>query len=269
MSKLKDYNELVELINSKDPEEREEAIISLNRDHCISISQIAKLDKSSHYIVRKIFSRRGVEIVSNSELARKQMLETDNHPTKGRHRTEDEKIKMGAALSKGWKDTSDARKDQIEKQKKRIAKNPGQMKEMSVKGSEGLRKAAKNGSRLEHYLREKLAENGFVSIQHRDKVLPNERFEFDLFIREMGIIIEVDGPTHFEPVFGDESLNKSLSRDQLKTKLAIEQGYKMVRVKQFKGHSQHYFREIFNEVLKLILDIKNGLPGKYFSIEVK
>lgn len=269
MLKSEDYNELVKQLETENEDEKEQVIIKLNQEHSVSIVQLAKLDKSSPYLIRKIFFKHNVEPTSASVIARKQMLEMENHPTRGRQRTEEEKIKMGVGLSKSWTDMTDNRKQQIEDQKERLSKEPGKMKQMSLKGSKAMRKAAEEGSRLEHYIREKLFENGYVSVQHRDKILPNEKFEFDLFIKDMGVIIEVDGPTHFEPIFGDHALNKSLSRDQLKTKLSIEQGYKMVRVKQLKAYSQHYFRTVFEELLKLLTDIRGGLKGSFFSIEVK
>ena len=44
----------------------------------------------------------------------------------------------------------------------------------------------------------------------------NNRLEIDLYVTDLQTAIEVDGPSHFEPVWGEENLIKNQRSDKQK-----------------------------------------------------
>jgi len=55
---------------------------------------------------------------------------------------------------------------------------------------------------------------------------------YDFYITELNLIIELDGKQHFEQVSNWSSPEKQQINDNLKNKLALSQGYKMIRICQ-------------------------------------
>ena len=48
----------------------------------------------------------------------------------------------------------------------------------------------------------------------------------------------MDGPSHFEPVWGEEALKRAQSYDNKKTGILIGKGIKLIRIKQKKDFSK-------------------------------
>jgi len=53
---------------------------------------------------------------------------------------------------------------------------------------------------------------------------------FDIWIPEEKLAIEVDGPFHREPIFGEEKLKRTQYLDALKDRLAAEAGIHLIRI---------------------------------------
>ena len=93
-------------------------------------------------------------------------------------------------------------------------------------------------------------------------MLLNERLHIDLFLPDMATAIEVDGPSHFEPVWGEEALLRTQKADQQKTGLLLSNGFVLIRVKQQKGLSEKYKREILSSLTKTLDGIKKKYPSR-------
>jgi very-short-patch-repair endonuclease len=100
-------------------------------------------------------------------------------------------------------------------------------------------------------------------------VLKNSRLEIDLFVKQLRTAIEIDGPSHFRPVWGEKNLLRNKKSDKQKTGLILSQGFVLIRVKQDKRTSQRYFREVLDSILNILSGIKKQFPieGKRY-IEV-
>ena len=97
---------------------------------------------------------------------------------------------------------------------------------------------------------------------HREHVLRNNRLEIDLYVTDLQTAIEVDGPSHFEPVWGEENLIRNQRSDKQKTGLIISQGMVLIRIRQDKRISQRYFRNILNKLVAELEKIKTNFPEK-------
>ena len=79
----------------------------------------------------------------------------------------------------------------------------------------------------------------------------------DLFLPELNIAVEVDGPSHFLPVWGEEALKRNQEYDSKKTGLLIGKGINLIRIKQQKDFSKSRAKIIFSRLMEAIADIRN------------
>jgi len=131
-----------------------------------------------------------------------------------------------------------------------------------------VRKASKTGSKLENFLFEQLLKNGFSVDFHKEQSILNTKLQIDIFIPKHNIAIEVDGPSHFEPVWGYEALKRNRKYDNKKTGLILGKGLYLIRIKQSKDFSKSRGLLILDELLMHIRDIIDNkkLSNKVINI---
>lgn len=210
--------------------------------------------------IRRDAKKFGLKARSKSE-AQKNALETGKHkhPTKGTKRKEETKNKIGASVMKSW-DNLDEKSLNERKEKARENWNKLTEEEKQFRLQEAnaaVRTTSKIGSKLERYLLENLIENGYKVIPHKEQMLSNTKLHVDLFLSKANIAIEVDGPSHFAPVWGEEALKRNQDYDNKKTGLLIGKGINLIRVKQTKDFSKSRARVIFARLMEAIADIEN------------
>ena len=83
---------------------------------------------------------------------------------------------------------------------------------MQRKRVDAIRRSAKEGSKLEKFFQERLFEAGFSVMVH-EVIIPAENLEIDLYIHDLKTIIEIDGPSHFLPIWGEDKLQKQINAD--------------------------------------------------------
>ena len=84
----------------------------------------------------------------------------------------------------------------------------------------------------------------------------------------MGIAIEIDGPSHFLPVWGEDALKKNISYDQKKQGLILGRGLTLIRIKQTKDFSKARAQQTCDNLYLLINSIDTTkTQTKNFSIE--
>ena len=76
----------------------------------------------------------------------------------------------------------------------------------------------------------------------------------------ISMVMEVDGPSHFEPVWGEENLERNKRSDRQKTGLIISEGMVLIRIKQDKRSSQRYFRRVLEQVVQELEKITKEFP---------
>ena len=128
---------------------------------------------------------------------------------------------------------------------------------------EAIQKAGKEGSKLEKYVREELTLAGYYVEFHRKNLIPNENLEIDLYIPDLKAIIEVDGPSHFLPIWGADKLQKQIKADSQKTGLILSKGFVIIRVKSITDFVSLTSKENLVQNIKSILEnIKEEFPPK-------
>lgn len=209
----------------------------------------------------------GIETRSKSS-AQKLTLEQGKvqHPTKGKKRTIEERAKIGKTQRDNWDNLSDAEKA------KRAKISKDRWDAMTEKEKEDFRKAsiaaihetAKTGSKLEKSLLKGLLNAGYRVDFHKEHFLKRERLQIDLMLPELKIGIEVDGPSHWKNVWGEDALERTQQSDKLKEKLILGYGYSLIRVRQKQKLSMTYK----NQLLKRVIDEVEKLKEKNVPLVV-
>lgn len=236
-----------------------------------SVSYIAKqLDTHPNTIRRKLISY-GVKLRTKAE-AQKLALETGRgvHPTKGKERSETTRNKIGESLSKNWKNKSEEEKTKFsEKAKQRWdAMTPEELEEFRKKSGDAVRYAGKHGSKLERYLLLELQRAGFKVIYHAKQVVANEKLECDLLLPDHKVVIEIDGPAHYLPIWGEENLAKHLENDADKNGLLMNAGFCVIRVKHLvKNISEIYKKTVLTKLIS-VLNSEESKSVNLIKVEV-
>lgn len=216
-----------------------------------STHQIAHEFKISQTKVRKILVDSGIKLRSRSEsqkLVVKKKIENGVHPTMGKHRSEEEKLSIGGGLLKYWDKNEKARKKMAKHAEKTLNKLPKINKIVNKnKATKEILKASKNGSKLENYLYDFLSEKGLFPKQHLN-MLENEKLEVDLYVPEHKTVIEVDGPSHYLPIWGQDKLEKQQRADKEKIGLLLSKGYNYIRVKNLERFSKARYLNVAQKV---------------------
>lgn len=209
--------------------------------------------------------------IRDKSSAQKNALTTGkhSHPTKGKQRPNDTKTKIGKGVMENWENLSEK-----EKQKRKIVskqlweKLSDDEKEARLKAANiAVRKTSKVGSKLEHFLLENLTQDGYKVEFHKEQNLSNTKLQIDLYLPTMGIAIEVDGPSHFEPVWGDDSLQKNKKSDKKKSGLIIGKGLKLIRLRQTHDFSKTRANLLYEKLQQIIKDKTSFDNTKIITIE--
>lgn len=124
--------------------------------------------------------------------------------------------------------------------------------------NQAVRQSSKKGSKLEHFLLENLIADGYKVEFHKEQLLANTKLQIDLFLPTMSIAIEVDGPSHFLPVWGQDTLAKNQKYDKKKTGLIIGKGLKLIRIKQIHDFSKSRAALVYEQLTQAITAIQNS-----------
>ena len=178
-----------------------------------------------------------------------------SHPTKGKPRPEETRLRISEALATAWSEkTGEERARHAERAKHQWETTSEATKElMRQKAAVAVREAAESGSKFERFLFEELTGKGYKVEFHKDDLLPNEKLHLDLYLPEKRVAIEVDGIAHFEPIWGEEYLQKRRSADLQKTGLVLQLGLVFIRIKQTsKSLSEKKKRAVLAQILSVL-----------------
>jgi very-short-patch-repair endonuclease len=234
-----------------------------------SIGQIAKEYNTYPNKILRILRSRNIEIRTKSE-AQKLALEvgTSKHPTKDKKMKESTKSRIGAKNAANWQSKSDE-EIQSFKEKARenwFKKSSEDRHNMSVLSGKALQRASVEGSRAEKYICDQLIEAGLFPQIHRKDIGGN--YEVDIYLPDRQIAIEIDGPHHFIPIFGEDKLQKNIRFDSVKNGILISKGISIIRVKYIKKHVSKSLLNSLWVAIKNELDNMNPQSAKLIEIEV-
>lgn len=210
--------------------------------------------------IRRDAIKFNIPIRDKSE-AQKNALKTGKHkhPTKGTIRDDATKHKIGLSVMDSWENMS---KSELKRRSELAKLNwdnlPDDVKKNRLhEANLAVRESSKTGSKLEKYLLDGLISNGYRVEFHKEQILSNTKLQIDLFLPTLNIAIEVDGPSHFEPVWGEEVLKRNKKYDNNKTGLIIGKKMNLIRIKQEKDFSKSRASVVFNKLMEAIADIRN------------
>lgn len=225
--------------------------------------------------IRRILVKNGVELKDKSE-AQKNAIKHGKaiHPTKGKTRSKEEKIKISSGIKNYW-DNMDEKtyKDKVEMSKKRWENMGEQEKTLMMESAiKAIQVAGKEGSKLEKFLYEEITKGGYAVEFHKKYLIQNEYLEIDMYIPGLKTIIEVDGPSHFLPIWGEEKLRKQVKADFNKTGLILSKGYAIIRIKSLSDSVCLADKEKLRlDILSRLSIIEASFPPKserYIEIEI-
>lgn len=239
------------------------------------IEMYVEKNKSTHEIAKdlntypnkilRILKKHNIKIKSKSEAQKLALKEGRmEHPTKGKKRTDEEKLTISEKMADHWKSLpKEEREDRKVKAKERWDNRDAASKEkMNRLRVEAVRKAGKEGSKLEKFILKKLTDNGYRVDFHNQTLIPNEKLEIDLYIPELNTIIEVDGPSHFLPIWGEEKLQKQIKADLQKNGRILSRGFAIIRVKVLDKPNLKRKQDMVDNVLSILKGIEKKFPPK-------
>lgn len=221
--------------------------------------------------VRRALIDFGIPLRDKSQ-AQEKAIKTGRckHPTKGKKASEQTKNKISDSIGKNWREMDEAekiRRSQIAKQKWE-SMPLSKVEEMQKAAAISVRAAATYGSKLEKFLLNGLRKEGYKADFHKEFWAIDRKQHIDIFISEYNLAIEIDGPSHFKNIWGEDVHKKQVVSDSKKTGFIISAGMKMIRVKNIDGNSSgFYMRNVLKKVLDTIDLIKNGAKENLFELE--
>jgi very-short-patch-repair endonuclease len=239
-------------------------------------SMIVIADKYGTYTnkIRRLLIKEGAEIRDKSE-AQKLALKSGRHkhPTEGTVRPEEFRIAISEKLKDHWgslDDTERKRRSDLAKEQWENMED-SQKEKMRENSTKAIRVASKEGSKLEKHIFQELVNNGVAVMQHKTNLIANNKLEVDMYLPLLKTVIEIDGPAHFFPIWGQKSLDRHIRSDAEKVGLLTQQGYYLIRIKNLvKTLSEHHKRNIVIDLLKTLQQIENKqLTNKLIELEVK
>lgn len=218
-------------------------------------------------MIRRELNKLGFPLRGHSE-AQSAALQSGRHghPTRGTKRSEEVKLKISEGMAENWESV-----DPIEKERRsETAKQ--QWKDMSLeekeffraRATEGLRQSAKDGSILEKFLFENLREAGYVLQYHCKHVVSGTTLHVDLLIPSLRTVIEIDGPSHTMPIWGQGTLEKVQASDRKKNETLANHGYNIIRLQALaknlsEAQKRKYLAALQAEIEKIKVGEASGL----------
>ena len=198
------------------------------------------------------------------------------HPTKDKKMPILTKIKISSSLREWWKNLSN--EEYQKKQQEAIERwnnfSEEYKKEFRKKASVAILNAANQGSKFERYLITSLQAANFRAQYHRTHLIGKSAFEIDIFLPIEGIAIEIDGPSHIYPIWGEEKLQKTIKADREKNGILLTNGCIVIRIKNYEDYlSIARMREFTAGLISFLRDLIVNLPEKledrYIELHIK
>lgn len=254
----------------------EAEIINLYTVDNLSTKAIAEKFDTYPNMINRILKRNGIPLKDRSTAQRIALAEGRiKHPTKGLKRDEATKLQIASSTYNRWQNMSEQDKEKISEGAKE------QWKAMSEEDRDtfrraaavGIRKAATEGSKIEKMLLDKLQEDGYTVLFHTKQLMAGTELELDFYFPALKVVLEIDGPAHFFPIWGETALQKKIKSDTQKSGLILSQGMVLLRVKYMsKNTSKLLTNRLYKQLAECLNEIDNSFPvvGKrLIELEVK
>ena len=237
-----------------------------------STSDIAKEVGTYPVTIARLLRKNGVKTRDHSQ-AQSINLVKRGHPFQGKKRTEQERINISDGIRKNWDALDESKRNKIIEKKRSVAKlfwdnKKEKDKDLIIKNIQSKRVSASwLGSKNENKIAELLFQNGYKILQRTNEYTPGNQFEVDIFLIKEGVAIEVDGPTHFKPLYGQEKLDKVIASDKEKNSILNDSGISVIRMlDKTSKHSRASCVRAYNNIVDLLKTIEKG---RVYYIDLK
>lgn len=231
-----------------------------------SLRDIAKIFNTYPNKIARELKKAGKQLRSKEEAAQASIDSGKfKPPMLGKKRTEQDKIKIGNARAKKWALMSDEDLESFKNRAKERweSQTDEERQYRQQRAGEALRRASVEGSKAEKFLYENLTKLGFHVIMHKRGLVAGEKYEVDLYLPDMLTIIEIDGPTHFLPIYGEDKLQRAIKYDAIKNGALLTRGFCIIRVKYLlKNNSKTSNVRLLNLIKDELDKIKTNFPAK-------
>ena len=140
---------------------------------------------------------------------------------------------------------------------------------MQSKAASAISAAGRDGSKIEKFLIGELTKLGYNVLHHKKGLIANAELEPDIVVTDFKTVIEIDGPSHFFPIWGQETLNKKIAAGNEKNGLFLLNGFFILRVKHLcKTLTQKKKRDLLKEIIKSLDHIQTLQNPQIIEIEV-
>jgi very-short-patch-repair endonuclease len=231
--------------------------------------------------IRRLLIKNGVQLDDKSE-AQKKALKSgrSKHPTEGTKRSEEVKTKISESVYTNWQNLTPEEREQRSEKAREQWNNMSleERKALREAAAQAVREASKKGSKMERFLLDNLRSKGYNILFHQEGIIPNENLEIDLFVPELKTVIEIDGPSHFFPIWGETdvereaNLQRQIKSDAHKSGLLLAQGFVIIRIKHLaRSLSQKHQRDALGAIVEALENIREKFPTKskrYIELEV-
>jgi very-short-patch-repair endonuclease len=231
----------------------------------LSTGAIAKLYPGTFAnTIRRALKRHGIKTRSKSD-AQKVFLEANDHPMLGRPRTEDERKRISEGIQQHWDGLSPEQDRQRREEMAERARmkwewmSEAERDEMIASMHKANREKAGLGSKNENAVANMLRDEGYTVYQRTTEYSPRRAFEIDAAIPAERIAIEWDGAAHYEPIYGDEALKKTIEKDARKNRALVDHGWRVIRCRDHStAHSMAFCTRAVQKIIKAIKNIQDG-----------
>lgn len=250
-----------------------EIILDLYFNHNKSTVEIAKAIHSSPKVVRDAILRAGKSLRSKKQATQLSYKKGRRPPMTGRVHTTEGKKKISESVHKNWSELSPENyKKRVDNCRERWYTLDSSVREKIYSlARKSLANTAREGSKLERECIEFLSANNLAPVMHY-KGFPNETLEVDIVLPANKIAIEIDGPSHFIPIYGEERLSKTIESDEKKNLLLLGYGYVIIRCGFINEITKYKRKKFVKNLLDLVRSIIKEFPveGKrLIQMEIK
>lgn len=197
-------------------------------------------------------------------------------PTKGRERTPEEKENISQGISKFLDEMTEEEREAYRKaiadaQHKRWENMSEKEKsELAKKMKDGINNRIQTGiSHIQKAIHEELKDRGLGSVLcYKLDAYTNLEIDICIMDKKLGsFAIEVDGITHYKPVYGEDTLKGIQESDKRKNAKLVGEGYKVLRLKtEGENTSRRIVRRVCNYIENWMSD-KNSDKLTYAIIK--
>jgi very-short-patch-repair endonuclease len=188
----------------------------------------------------------------------------DKHPRVGSKHNLKTKIQISRTKLMSWIMTSDEVKKKFREMglKAWNDKTPEEKERTAQIFKKSNPEVVKHGSFLERYIRDRLLENRYQLLFHQKHIFYKTQMEVDILLPSLRTIIEIDGPLHYLPIYGQEILAKIHEKDMVKNDLFLSLGYFVIRIKYTKKMVKLFRKEAIWQKLD---DVLRKIKGNTFE----